>query len=144
MSDFPPVADLVPHAPPALALDELLAWRPGEATARITVREHGLLVVGDGVDACVTLELMAQTAAACLGYEAFRSGGGVRVGMVVVCRKLEMVRPRLLVGESFTVQARRARGSDFASAFEGEVRDASGELVARATITLVHPEQLPS
>jgi predicted hotdog family 3-hydroxylacyl-ACP dehydratase len=132
----------VPHAPPRW-LDELVAWRPGEATAAHHVREHG----SGGRRWRRRLRHArtdGQAAAACLGHEAFRRAAGVRVGMVVVCRKLQMLRPRLFVGESFTVQARRARGSDFASAFEGEVRDASGELVARATITLVHPEQLPS
>jgi hypothetical protein len=33
---------------------------------------------------------------------------------------------------------RRVRGSDSASHFEGEARDASGSLIATGTFTLVH------
>ncbi|MFO1031022.1 MAG: hypothetical protein U1F60_08090 [Planctomycetota bacterium] len=141
---FPPVSDLVPHSAPTLALDELVAWAPGEATARVTIREHGLLVQGDGVDACVALELMAQTAAACLGHAAFQGGGAVRVGMVVGCRKLQLLRPRLLVGETFAVRVRCTRGSDFVSSFDAEVHDHAGTLVARTTMTIVHAEQPPA
>lgn len=141
---FPPVSDLVPHSPPTIALDEMVAWQPGDATLRTTIREHGLLVHGDGVDACVTLELMAQAAAACLGHGAFRGGGAVRVGMVVGCRKLQLLRPRLFVGETFLVRVHCTRGSDFVSSFEGEVHDAAGVLVARTTMTIVHAEQPPN
>jgi predicted hotdog family 3-hydroxylacyl-ACP dehydratase len=140
---FPPVSDLVPHSAPTLALEELIAWQPGEATLRLTIREHGLLVIGDSVDACVSLELMAQGAAACLGQGAFQGGGAVRVGMVVGCRKLQLLRRRLFVGESFSVKVRCTRGSDAASSFEGEVRDDTGALVARTTMTIVHAEQPP-
>jgi predicted hotdog family 3-hydroxylacyl-ACP dehydratase len=141
---FPPVSDLVPHSAPTLALDELAAWQPGEATLRLTIREHGLLVIGDSVDACVCLELMAQGAAACLGYGAFQGGSTVRVGMVVGCRKLQLFRQCLYVGESFSVNVRCTRGSDSASSFESEVRDDEGTLVARTTMTIVHAEQVPS
>lgn len=141
---LPPVADLVPHAPPTLALQELLHQDAGSATLRLCIEEHGLLVRGDGVDAAVALELMAQGAAACLGMDAYRGGGAVRVGMVVGCRKLVLLRPRYFVGESFTVHVRCTRTSDFASNFDGELRDAHGELVAKATMTIVHPELPPS
>lgn len=141
---LPPVADLVPHAPPTLALQELVHQEPGSATLRLCIEEHGLLVRGDGVDGSVALELMAQGAAACLGMDAYRGGGAVRVGMVVGCRKLVLARDRYRVGETLTVQVRCTRTSDFASNFDGELRDASGALAARATMTIVHPEVPPS
>lgn len=135
---FPPVADLVPHELPTLVLEELVHWEPGAATLRFTVRKHGLLVHDGRVDACVALEWMAQGAAACLGHEAFRGGEGVRVGMVVGCRKLVLRRDDFAVGEELVVAVRRTRGSDFASTFEGEVRDRTNDVVATASMTLVH------
>ena len=143
MTPFPPVADLVPHAPPTLALEELLAWSPGQATLRLRIRPHGLLVDGDGADAVVALELLAQGAAACLGYAAFRSGGAVRVGMVVGVRKLQLLRPRLFVGEQFTVHVLCTRGNDEVSTWNGELRDAARVLAASATMTIVHAERPP-
>lgn len=144
MKPFPPVADLVPHTAPTLVLEELVHWAPDQATLRFTVREHGLLVQNGRVDAAVTLEWMAQAAAACLGYEAFRGGEGVRVGMVVGVRRLQLLRPSFAVGEALTVEVRRTRGSDFASTFSGEVRDDSEAVVATAAMTLVHGAAPPT
>jgi predicted hotdog family 3-hydroxylacyl-ACP dehydratase len=138
MNPIPPVSDLVPHTAPTLVLEEMLQWELGAATLRFTVREHGLLVQDGRVDSSAALEWMAQAAAACLGHEAFRGGEGVRVGMVVGCRRLQLLRPSFAVGEQLTVVVRRTRGSDFASNFEGEVRDASDAVVAKSVMTLVH------
>lgn len=143
MTRYPPIEDLVPHAPPALALDELVECRDGRAHTRLVVRDGGLLVQDGGVDTVVAIEWMAQTVAACLGYEAFLGGVGVRVGMVVASRQFTIVRPRVATGERLDVSARRVRGTDDISSFAGEVRDERGELVASAVMTLVHSEKPP-
>jgi len=140
---YPPITELVPHAAPMLALEELLDWRDGFARARMTVPAGGPFERDGSVDAVLTLEYMAQTVAACLGMEAFRAGSGVRVGMVVACRRMELARPTLEVGEELFLEARCVRGTDATSHFEGEARDARGELVASATLTLVHGEGPP-
>ena len=143
MSRFPPVEDLVPHAAPTLAIDELVDWSDGRTHVRLVVRDGGLLVRDGGADTVVTLELMAQAVAACLGYEAFRHGGGVRVGMVVACRKFAIARARLEVGEQLDIHVVRLRGTDDASTFEAEVHDARGAQVSSAVMTLVHGDKPP-
>jgi predicted hotdog family 3-hydroxylacyl-ACP dehydratase len=143
MTRYPPVEDLVPHAPPALALDELVDYHDGIAKSRLVVRDGALLVHDGGVDTVVAIEWMAQTVAACLGYEAFLGGVGVRVGMVVACRQFTIGRAWIGVGECIGVTARRVRGTDDISSFAGEVHDARGELVASALMTLVHSEKPP-
>lgn len=143
MRRFPPIADLVPHAPPTLALDELVDWSEGKAHARLVVRDGGLLVRDGGVDSVVTLEYMAQTVAACLGYAAFLGGVGVRVGMVIASRRFTLQRSRLLVGERLDVRVSQVRATDDISSFEGEVRDEQDAVVATATMTLVHAEKPP-
>jgi predicted hotdog family 3-hydroxylacyl-ACP dehydratase len=143
MRRFPPVEDLVPHTAPTLAIDELVDWSDGKTHVRLVVREGGLLVRDGGVDTVVTLELMAQAVAACLGYEAFLHGGGVRVGMVVACRKFAIARSRIDVGEQLDIHVTRLRGTDDASTFEAEVHDGSGALVSSAVMTLVHGDRPP-
>jgi predicted hotdog family 3-hydroxylacyl-ACP dehydratase len=143
MSRFPPVEDLVPHAAPTLAIDELVDWSDGKTHVRLVVREGGLLVRDGGVDTVVTLELMAQAVAACLGYGAFLHGGGVRVGMVVACRKFAIARARLEIGEQLDIRVVRLRGTDDASTFEAEVHDGRGALVSSAVMTLVHGDRPP-
>ncbi len=144
MSPFPPIVDLVPHAPPTVALDELVDWSEDGAAAELTVRDGGLLVRDGLADTVVCLEYMAQTVAACLGYGAFRGGVGVRVGMVVACRRLTLHRSHVTVGERLRTRVTRLRATDDISSFEAEVRDAHGASVATATMTLVHAEKPPT
>ena len=127
-----------------LAVEELLEWAPGRARARLVVRDGGLLVRQGCVDTIATLEYMAQTIAACLGYEAFRAGAGVRVGMIVACRRMTIDRPIVAVGEQLDIGVERVRGSDYVSHFDAEVRDANGKLVSSASLTLVHGDQPPA
>ena len=143
MNRFPPVEDLVPHAASTLAIDELVDWSEGKTHVRLVVRDGGLLVRDGGVHTAVTLELMAQAVAACLGYDAFLHGGGVRVGMVVACRKFAIARARIDVGEQLDIHVVRLRGTDDASTFEAEVHDGNGALVSSAVMTLVHGDRPP-
>jgi predicted hotdog family 3-hydroxylacyl-ACP dehydratase len=92
MGALPPIAELVPHTPPMLAVDELLECAPGRAVGRLVVREDRFTRDGR-LDSVVLLESMSQVVAACLGYEATREGGAVRVGMVVACREMVVARP---------------------------------------------------
>jgi len=138
--DFPAITELVPHAAPMLALEELCAWEDGFARARLVVRSDGPFAHDGTVEGLAALEWMAQGVAACVGMEAWQGGGLVRVGMVVACRRLALARPTFQVGEELVVEVRRVHGNESASHFETEVRDAAGERVAQATLTLVHAE----
>ena len=139
---YPAISELVPHAPPMLALEELVRWEPGMAECRMRVRAENPFVRDGRVDAVVTLELMGQAVAACLGYEAYLGGAGVRAGMIVGSRKMELHRAHLEVGQELTVVAERLRGSDEVSTFECRV-DESGQLVANANMTVVHTDEPP-
>ncbi len=142
MRELPPVADLVPHAPPTLALERLLSWSPGFARARLVVREGQLFVQDGRVAGIYLLEYLAQAVAACLGCEAFHADGSVRVGMVVGCRSMTLTRASLAVGSELLLEVRRVRGSDSASLFETEASDERG-VIARAVLTLIHAEAPP-
>lgn len=141
MTRLPPVAELVPHGPPMLAVDELLECEPGRALARLVVRERPFARDGR-VETLVLLEPMSQVVAACLGHEAAREGAAIRVGMVVACKELVLSRPDVAVGEELLVRVERRQGTDQVSQFETEARDAAGALVARASLTLVHGARL--
>lgn len=140
---FPPIDDLVPHAPPMRAVEQMVSWAPGRATCTMIVRPHNLFVEGGKVPALATLEFLAQTVAACLGYEAFTNGGTVRVGMIVGVRQMELFVPHVLVGDCLTLNVERVRGTDEISTFSGEAR-VGDVVVSRANMTLVHPEAPPS
>lgn len=140
---LPPIDDLVPHAPPMRAVEQLVEWAPGRATCTMIVRPHNLFAEGNKVPAVATLEFLAQTVAACLGHEAFVHGGTVRVGMIVGVRQMELFAPYIYVGDALNLVVERVRGTDEVSTFTGEAR-VGDRLVSRANMTLVHPEAPPS
>lgn len=140
---YPPIDDLVPHAPPMRTVEQLVDWEPGRARCTMLVRPHNPFVEGGKLPTVATLEFLAQTVAACLGHEAFTHGGAVRVGMIVGVRQLELFEPFLLVGDELVLDVQRVRGTDEISTFTGETR-VDGRLVSRANMTLVHPEVPPT
>lgn len=142
-SPYPPIDDLVPHSPPMRAVEHLVDWAPGKARCTLVLRGHSPLAEGSRVPAIAALEFLAQTVAACLGHEAFVGGGSVRVGMIVGVRQMELFVPTMDVGDTLTLDVERVRGTDEVSTFTGEAK--IGEtLIARANMTLVHPENPPS
>lgn len=143
MSAYPPFADLVPHAPPMVLLDEMVEWEPGRAVCTLRLRPDAPFVVDGAVDSLVCLEYMAQAVAACLGYEAFRGGIGVRVGMIIASKRFELHEARVEVGAELRVTVSRVRGNDTLSHFDGEVA-VRERVVASAQLTLFHAERPPS
>lgn len=143
MSAYPAMTELVPHARPMLAVEELVRWEPGCAVARMTVRADGPFVRDGRVDGLAALEFMAQGVAACLGYEAFQAGDSVRVGMVIAVRQMTLERASFAVGEELRIHARRVRGAEWLSHFEARLEDARGDTVATSTLTLVHRDAPP-
>jgi len=141
MSDFPPVAELVPHREPMVLLDQILRWAEGDVECAMTVREGARFVEGGALLAPFTIEHMAQAVAVCLGYEAYRGGRGVRVGMIVSCREFRAHRSQAAVGDELRVRAVRDRGNESVSHFQCDVHHGA-ELFSSATLTLFHGETL--
>lgn len=139
---FPPFADMVPHAPPMVLLDAMLAWEPGFAECALHVREGAPFVTSEGVSTIVCIEYMAQAVAACLGYEAFQGGEGVRVGMIIGCKRFDMHEESLPLGCDARVFVKRIRGNEMLSHFDGEVR-VEDRVVASSILTLFHAEKPP-
>lgn len=140
---FPPIEDLVPHGLPMRVVEEMLEWEPGRATCRMRLRAHAPLVK-DGCVACVAaLEYLAQSVAACLGYEAYLGGGRIRVGMIIGVRKMELFQASIPVGSEIRMKVERIRGNEEVSTFRGEAF-ADEKLACVAHMTLVHPEQPPA
>jgi predicted hotdog family 3-hydroxylacyl-ACP dehydratase len=129
-------------------LDEMADWAPGRAACRMVVREQAPFVVDGELGTSMTIEHMAQAVAACLGYEAFQGGVGVRVGMIIACKRFEALVPALDVGDELVIAVERIRGNETLSHFDCHVdRRAAGsshfKRAASATLTLFHAERPP-
>ncbi|NLE49018.1 MAG: hypothetical protein GX614_11510 [Sandaracinaceae bacterium] len=142
MASFPPIRELIPHAGRMILLDELLEWEEGRARAKMRIRERMPFVRSKRMSTIALMEPMAQAVAACLGYEAYRGGAGVRVGMIIGARSFEIFRAELAVGDALTFDVERIRGSESLSHFSCKAWR-EGEKIAEATLTLFHAEKPP-
>jgi predicted hotdog family 3-hydroxylacyl-ACP dehydratase len=141
-SHYPPIEELIPHSGPMVLVDELVRWAEGEAACNLRVREHAPFVADGKVESAVTIEYMAQTVAACLGYEALRGGAGVRVGMIIACKRFVAHGDALAVGDELSIDVKRVRGNEMLSHFDCRVLRA-GVLFSEAVLTLYHAEKPP-
>ena len=139
---YPAIVDLVPHAGAMVLLDALTDCQKGYARCSASIREHAPFVKNGSVSAEVTIEYMAQAVAACLGYEAITGGGGVRVGMIIACKRFEAHAEKLDVGDHIEVEARCISGNEALSHFDCKLTRA-GTTFSEAVLTLYHAESLP-
>ena len=130
----PPLAALVPHRPPMLLLDALVAHDAVSATCAVTVREGAMFVREGRVGATVFVEYMAQCAAAFTGLRASSRGEPVRVGYLLGAREVTLHVDGAAVGDALTVRAELTFDDGAMAAFAGEVRDAEGALLAAAEL----------
>lgn len=143
MSAFPPIEELVPHSGALVLLEAMLEWAPGKARCSLVIREGAPFVRDGVVESAATIEYMAQAVAACLGYEALVSGGGVRVGMIIACKKFEAHAEKLLVGDELEVKVESVQGNEMLSHFAC-VLSRGGTTFSEALLTLYHAESLPA
>jgi predicted hotdog family 3-hydroxylacyl-ACP dehydratase len=134
---FPPVAELVPHEPPMLLVDELLEWTPEAALVRATIRAGSPFVTQDRMPATILLEHMAQAIAVADGMASRTAGRPAgQIGVLLGTRELELCCDELAVGEVLELRVVREH-SDGKLARYACTATRAGELLARATINVM-------
>jgi predicted hotdog family 3-hydroxylacyl-ACP dehydratase len=139
MSAFPPIAALVPHAPPMLLLDAVTLHEPGRVRCAARVRPDWPFVEDGRVEAVVALEVMAQAVAAFAGLSGRAEGQAPRLGMLLGTRALELAVPHLSVGDALTVEAQHVFSDEALGTFRCTVEragPAGPERVAEATLNV--------
>lgn len=104
---YPPLEELLPHRPPMLLLDALVAAEDKAVTCRVTLREGAPFVRAGRASALLALEYFAQAVAALFAFKA-RSADAppFRGGVLLGARELELAAPHLRVGDTLDVTCR--------------------------------------
>lgn len=103
---IPPLAELLPHAPPMVLLDEVLAFDGATARCGLTVRPGSMFVEAGRVRAVVALEYMAQCVAACAALRSRARGEPAgQGGYLVGARELRLETSGFEVGDVLEVEA---------------------------------------
>lgn len=127
MSDWPPIAALLPHAGPMRLLGAVLAHDASRTECRVHPAASALFRDGSGcVPAWVGIEYMAQCAAAHGGLAAHASGGTPRPGLLLGSRRVVFRCDGFAEDVPLRVTARHVAGRDGAVAFACTVEDPDG------------------
>ena len=99
------IRTLLPQQPPMVMVDRLISADEKSATTSLLIREDNIFVTAGRLNAYALIEVMAQTAAAQLGYEdkCLKGEQGVRVGYIGSIKKMHIDEvPK--VGENLTTR----------------------------------------
>jgi predicted hotdog family 3-hydroxylacyl-ACP dehydratase len=112
ITEFPPVAELIPHDGHMVLLSEVLEHSEGETACALQV-SPGVLVDPSGrVGAWIGVEFMAQCVAAHGGLLAFALGEEPKVGLLLGSRRVRFLRGHYEVGEKLIARAIPVWGKD--------------------------------
>lgn len=119
---FPSPTAFMPHRPPMLMIDALIAHTDDACTCTKTFREGDPLVEDGCISALALIELFAQTAAAHFGYAGMVRGGGMASGALLGTRRIDLSLGSLSVGDEITIRAKRVMAIPPMAQFECEAK----------------------
>ena len=139
----PSLDDLLPQAPPMILLSGL-EWPAEESavSAYVDVAESSPFYESalGGVPACVALEYLAQTMALCVGIRRRARGLPPQIGFILGSRRLETRIPCFRKDERYRTRAECTYEDESFGAFDCEITDSSGAVVACGTLMAYQPE----
>jgi predicted hotdog family 3-hydroxylacyl-ACP dehydratase len=139
---YPPVAELVPHRPPMILIDEILDIGEKSLSARVALTERSPFVEDGKLPALVTLEYMAQSIAAFAGAARRAEGKPVRLGLLIACREMELDVDSLSVGDELEVTVNQVWTDEQLGSFDCLVTR-RGEKISRATLSVYQGDLSP-
>ena len=129
---------LIPHRDRMRLIGEALAVDDDKAVTSSTVTEDWPLYHDGAVDALVTIELVAQTAALIEGWKRQQSGRGGTKGWLVGIKGADFRLPRIPLSAILLTEVRRDYAVDGYGVFEGTVRLGT-EVLAAISVQAFRP-----
>jgi predicted hotdog family 3-hydroxylacyl-ACP dehydratase len=146
-TQFPNIADLVPHRPPMLLLDRVVAADHESLCAEVDVLSGSMFFdqTTGQVGAWVGIEYMAQAIAALEGFRSLQRGESVKIGFLLGARKYETRCAGFAAGATLRVTVRETlMHEDGLAAFECKIAhahvDSDAGALAKATVTVFKPK----
>ncbi|MHB8771795.1 MAG: hypothetical protein ACYC7J_12400 [Syntrophales bacterium] len=130
---------LIPHRDRMRLITAVLAVDEEKAVTSADASETWPLVSGGSVDALVTIELVAQTAALLEGWRRLRTGQGGTTGWLVGIKNAEFRSARIPVNATLVTEVARSYALEGYAVFTGTVGIGS-EKVAAVQIQVLRPE----
>jgi predicted hotdog family 3-hydroxylacyl-ACP dehydratase len=135
------IESLIPHRAPMRIVERVHAADDSSIETVSTVRDTWPTVRNGYARTVMLIELVAQSAAALLGWAERDERSGNRPGYLVGVPHAELRRPLVPVGTVLHCHARVTQAMDNYRAFEGRVTDEDGEELITATIQALRPDE---
>lgn len=133
---YPDLQTILPHRPPMILIDELVACSEREVACVVTVREGAPFVADGRVPALISIEYFAQTVAAFFGWRGRDNPEAFSLGMLLGTRELDLRADYFAVGDVLTITGKEQWGSGQLASFACEVLRGD-EVLARAAISVL-------
>lgn len=134
------LAEVLPHRPPIVLLDEITGYDESSLVASLTVRQSSMFFDVDGIPAHIGLEYMAQACGAHAGVLAREHGKPVRIGFVLGTRDYTALVPKFKLGEHLQVYVTMVFNDGQIGAFDCRI-EISGKTAAKARLNVYQPDQ---
>lgn len=133
---LPAIDTLIPHRPPMLLVDEVVAHEGMTVVCRTTIREDMPFVSDGEVPMLVALELFAQSACSLVSLLAQRGGAPMMSGAFLGTRKVELHAPSLKVGDVVDIHCEEKMAIGPTAQIECRLERA-GEVLAEGSINVM-------
>lgn len=136
VESLPRIADLIPHAGPAVLLERVARWHDHTVECAAVVERDCPYLRGDGIFTVVTVEHMAQACAVLMGLRARLYRARITGGLLLGVRTASLHADRLPVGSRLRVHATHIWGDEDLATFECRV-ECEGQPIAEATLNVL-------
>lgn len=128
-----PIASLLPHKPPMILLDNVVAYDESSLVAEVTITENSLFLMPKGVPGHVGIEYMAQTCAAYAGVCVLDSRKPVKMGFLLGTRNYRVISPWFRTGDRLHISVSLVFCAGRMAAFDCRIH-VDGNLAAEAQL----------
>jgi predicted hotdog family 3-hydroxylacyl-ACP dehydratase len=135
------IETLIPHRVPMRIVERVCAADDSSVETVSTVRDTWPTAQNGHASTIVLIELVAQSAAALLGWVERDKDPCQRLGYLVGVPRAEFRRPLVPVGTVLHCHARISQSIENYRAFEARVTDDAGEELVSATIQALRPDE---
>jgi predicted hotdog family 3-hydroxylacyl-ACP dehydratase len=136
------IEGMIPHRDRMRLIGAVVEVNEGKAVTAATLTEDWPLYRDGFVDALVTIELVAQTAALLEGWKRLRSGQGGTSGWLVGIKTADLCYSRIPTQVTLITEVVKSYAAEGYAVFSGTVRMGAGEtIVATLTIQAFRPQE---
>lgn len=137
---MPAIADLLPHRPPMLWLDEVLEHGEHHIVCGLEVQDTPAYCDEGQVDCTIAVEWMAQAAGAFIGLRDRAGGDAPRPGFLIGAPQVTFEADSFSIGQRLRVEATHSFGDANLASFECRVLQGEAPLVS-GTLTFFRPKR---